>query len=177
MGGWRDHPRSRGEYLQNEQGVGFEDGSSPLSRGILRHVVSHPRARRIIPALAGNTSGVSHDLLSGWDHPRSRGEYRPEPWQRGHGIGSSPLSRGILRASPPRHWPSRIIPALAGNTARAGPARPGVSDHPRSRGEYGTPWACATQLPGSSPLSRGIRTVITPDGDLIGIIPALAGNT
>ena len=72
-----DHPRSRGEYHLGADCHGVSPGSSPLSRGILRSARmmsalggSSPLSRgirdhrsrrgirhRIIPALAGNTSG------------------------------------------------------------------------------------------------------------------------
>ena len=71
-----DHPRSRGEYRPSASVTVSENGSSPLSRGILGVVHRGRRCRRIIPALAGNTypgrcCGHYH-----WDHPRSRGEYQ-----------------------------------------------------------------------------------------------------
>ena len=53
----------------------------------------------------------------------------------------------------------------------------GVTDHPRSRGEY----SCEVGLPdgdgGSSPLSRGIQTEEMFIQRYRRIIPALAGNT
>ena len=56
--GWpsRDHPRSRGEYAALYGRAGAGRGSSPLSRGILLLRRSYSMKRRIIPALAGNTS-------------------------------------------------------------------------------------------------------------------------
>ena len=50
-----DHPRSRGEYIDTAMSSESHDGSSPLSRGILSTGVEEILARRIIPALAGNT--------------------------------------------------------------------------------------------------------------------------
>ena len=91
--------------------------------------------------------------------------------------GSSPLSRGI-------HGPLLcpvhrvgIIPALAGNTLGCSRPVPGREDHPRSRGEYDCPECSHVGARGSSPLSRGILIYCRPPMDLIGIIPALAGNT
>ena len=50
-----DHPRSRGVYLDNEEGeVGFQ-GSSPLARGLRREGALHRARGRIIPARAGFT--------------------------------------------------------------------------------------------------------------------------
>ena len=172
-----DHPRSRGEYLDQLQDGDVVVGSSPLSRGILFTLGSKAEYRGIIPALAGNT----HLFASGWfrvrDHPRSRGEYLAAG-DPGQAIsGSSPLSRGILRPNAVRSPPRWIIPALAGNTRVMRVEQLGGWDHPRSRGEY-SGRRCATPSPhGSSPLSRGIRGPqddVWPDG---GIIPALAGNT
>ena len=53
----RDHPRSRGEYLVPEGLDLGSDGSSPLSRGILRITDVPVNVVRIISALAGNTTG------------------------------------------------------------------------------------------------------------------------
>ena len=130
----------------------------------------------IIPALAGNTRASTYRQHHAPDHPRSRGEYPacllpPTPT-----LGSSPLSRGILRGSVGNTEPPRIIPALAGNTRVRWPKPPNGSDHPRSRGEYRTRGARPELHGGSSPLSRGIRypPAIARCGR--GIIPALAGN-
>ena len=91
--------------------------------------------------------------------------------------GSSPLSRGIQPPADQHHPENRIIPALAGNThAFQLPYLP-TTDHPRSRGEYGTPNEHTEPVDGSSPLSRGIRRAVSPNADGGGIIPALAGNT
>ena len=70
-----------------------------------------------------------------------------------------------------------IIPALAGNTSRGLGKFTGVTDHPRSRGEY-TWFITEDAVPdGSSPLSRGIRSRLPRPLRSRRIIPALAGNT
>ena len=70
-----------------------------------------------------------------------------------------------------------IIPALAGNTSRGLGKFAGVTDHPRSRGEY-TWFITEDAVPdGSSPLSRGIRSRLPRPLRSRRIIPALAGNT
>ena len=71
----RDHPRSRGEYKAVPLTEARAFGSSPLSRGIRGDVDLRRIPVRIIPALAGNTSGVSSVARDPPDHPRSRGEY------------------------------------------------------------------------------------------------------
>ena len=50
-------------------------------------------------------------------------------------------------------------------------------DHPRSRGEYARPRRTPIGSLGSSPLSRGIHSVSSGLLPVLGIIPALAGNT
>ena len=111
-------------------------GSSPLSRGIRAALLCRPEAIGIIPALAENTARRRGWRFRGPDHPRSRGEY-------GFGIpypdskpGSSPLSRGIPELVAVAECAGGIIPALAGNTPSPGFGGIGVTDHPRSRGEY-----------------------------------------
>ena len=132
---------------------------------------------RIIPALAGNTLMRRPPSIVQGDHPRSRGEYRPPRAQSCRRYGSSPLSRGIPSQLFNRHFPSRIIPALAGNTTAATTPQFPRTDHPRSRGEYDQFIILPLTRTGSSPLSRGIRQAWTGPKRPIGIIPALAGNT
>ena len=71
----------------------------------------------------------------------------------------------------------RIIPALAGNTCPTRGHQANSGDHPRSRGEYGTPLVWRQVASGSSPLSRGIPLNFNTYGQEDRIIPALAGNT
>ena len=131
-----DHPRSRGEYFSAEPSTASWVGSSPLSRGIHMPTIALVRGGRIIPALAGNTDEIRLIQLHNGDHPRSRGEYRPWMRRTTGCSGSSPLSRGILQPSLSNPGPSRIIPALAGNTPSDCLSPLLRADHPRSRGEY-----------------------------------------
>ena len=193
----RDHPRSRGEYYSPATRTIHLDGSSPLSRGIQEPAFppelllgSSPLSRgiparthealgrlRIIPALAGNTPIRGIRIVSAWDHPRSRGEYRVFGFWLRALIGSSPLSRGILDPKTMGPETPGIIPALAGNTCRPVDPFTHVRDHPRSRGEYKRFSRFRAQNQGSSPLSRGIRLLAGQGGPRSRIIPALAGNT
>ena len=172
-----DHPRSRGEYAPQKRDEYNEFGSSPLSRGIRPARIGEKLRRGIIPALAGNTSPLSAKQSGGRDHPRSRGEYARERAALGVYEGSSPLSRGILYPHFYADLPSRIIPALAGNTRPWGGRYQHWWDHPRSRGEYRLGEGRTRRGRGSSPLSRGIRDRLASCYFLPRIIPALAGNT
>ena len=155
-----DHPRSRGEYFTSEFRDVLRRGSSPLSRGI-QHPPSGLRNRsRIIPALAGNTDRARQPIGRPPDHPRSRGEYVDGVDAGAGEFGSSPLSRGILCSGAQILSCGRIIPALAGNTARSTDLRAARRDHPRSRGEYCLAGLRISYPAGSSPLSRGIHAVL-----------------
>ena len=112
----QDHPRSRGEY-NGEIGILCPRmGSSPLSRGILTVGSRLLPGHRIIPALAGNTSGRECISPGVGDHPRSRGEYQSLRGRHSGQRGSSPLSREIRQLAAASMITGRIIPALAGNT-------------------------------------------------------------
>ena len=172
-----DHPRSRGEYDQSRRDPEMPQGSSPLSRGILPLDEWHQRHPRIIPALAGNTKPRPSRRSQPADHPRSRGEYSVNTTHANPTAGSSPLSRGILGPVATPDPAGGIIPALAGNTQNRYRRRGRVSDHPRSRGEYGNRIRIGFLQWGSSPLSRGIQFHASVCHGHCGIIPALAGNT
>ena len=172
-----DHPRSRGEYSPLNCERVSSLGSSPLSRGIREGLMRRLLRSRIIPALAGNTLSHGHMVTHIRDHPRSRGEYDHSRLQQRLRRGSSPLSRGIPSAWKNTTRAVRIIPALAGNTLSGARGTIHDKDHPRSRGEYARNGAFFAALPGSSPLSRGIRLKKNPYSRRHGIIPALAGNT
>ena len=172
-----DHPRSRGEYTWQRVTRLETQGSSPLSRGIHEHRHRCVDRVRIIPALAGNTRCVMLLRDGAEDHPRSRGEYTCLFPNGRKVVGSSPLSRGIPPAPPPSGKYSRIIPALAGNTASKTSSPTAARDHPRSRGEYPCRPDESFRASGSSPLSRGIPPQQSRRQHEPGIIPALAGNT
>ena len=134
-----------------------QEGSSPLSRGILTNEIGGVATRGIIPALAGNTTAVRASRIALSDHPRSRGEYLRRASPAPAGRGSSPLSRGIRLLTEECSWTMRIIPALAGNTRSQDQSHGSRKDHPRSRGEYAQSSPVWPPVIGSSPLSRGIR--------------------
>ena len=132
-------------------------GSSPLARG-LRPASADRRYRPgIIPARAGFTHPAHGAGPHHRDHPRSRGVY-------------SPCARSMRRLS----W---IIPARAGFTHARGPHHPLRRDHPRSRGVY---WSVPTRAGvtiGSSPLARGLLSLLHENRFDLRIIPARAGFT
>ena len=153
----RDHPRSRGVYTLTATGLGEQQGSSPLARGLRQMLILFCAGDGIIPARAGFT----YKELSLSDFC----------------VGSSPLARGLLTAIVHPEERPRIIPARAGFTHRLpGPPRRG-QDHPRSRGVYPAGSHCGAWPWGSSPLARGLPQGAS--GVVLGgrIIPARAGFT
>ena len=192
-----DHPRSRGVYATRRQASPSRRGSSPLARGLRDRGVVLLGDDGIIPARAGFTSSSWSTRPRPWDHPRSRGVYRPRTGTGPRGPGSSPLARGLrrrlsllrlaagssplargLRRSGGR-WPARagIIPARAGFTPLPFTRPYTLSDHPRSRGVYLLLTHPHPRSTGSSPLARGLPAVGADAGDLVRIIPARAGFT
>ena len=114
--GRRDHPRSRGVYIEPPPAVRRGPGSSPLARGLQSTKSATVWRQGIIPARAGFTAWFSSLFSLPQDHPRSRGVYAYFLRPVYPHSGSSPLARGL--PTPPsggRHsrW---IIPARAGFT-------------------------------------------------------------
>ena len=74
----RDHPRVRGEHRGVPGAGGAYVGSSPRARGAQVVPVHQELVQGIIPACAGSTRcECRREGLQG-DHPRVRGEHRPE---------------------------------------------------------------------------------------------------
>ena len=173
----RDHPRSRGVYPGRATGAARGPGSSPLARGLRRPGAARRRLPRIIPARAGFTPDREPFPPCAPDHPRSRGVYASRPLWTPTGIGSSPLARGLQGSRGDALAPHRIIPARAGFTHSARPARAHAQDHPRSRGVYSARMETPRSSIGSSPLARGLHALFGGVGEQGGIIPARAGFT
>ena len=74
--------------------------------------------------------------------------------------GSSPLARGLRHWARPRPCAGGIIPARAGFTIGLVKSHWGKQDHPRSRGVYAVGLTLALTACGSSPLARGLHSVL-----------------
>ena len=175
--GATDHPRSRGVYLKRSLQFNANEGSSPLARGLRSATRWRRRFTGIIPARAGFTDDTAPITLVSTDHPRSRGVYVTPRVMAYRCTGSSPLARGLRFVVCGGRERCGIIPARAGFTCLGVHRFPRSWDHPRSRGVYrlrGENWA---QLPGSSPLARGLPGSVHREYPESGIIPARAGFT
>ena len=173
----RDHPRSRGVYLQTKMQTGRDAGSSPLARGLLVGALPLGRPFGIIPARAGFTGRPAFLPRRLWDHPRSRGVYYVYAFESATGIGSSPLARGLLRTIHRSRRVVGIIPARAGFTSHPHRSRTHRRDHPRSRGVYRLKGFMTPTVGGSSPLARGLLLPSLSSTYPYRIIPARAGFT
>ena len=173
----RDHPRSRGVYQTALQSMYWNQGSSPLARGLPGGRAGCRCGRRIIPARAGFTP--VHPCCHGArrDHPRSRGVYEEQLSLRAATRGSSPLARGLPLRPHQGVEGRRIIPARAGFTRTVTTSTGLRGDHPRSRGVYAESQVGDLAVLGSSPLARGLPGEGHGDGVPVGIIPARAGFT
>ena len=114
-------------------------------------------ASRIIPARAGFTSSSGPCSRTRTDHPRSRGVYVDAHARKADLTG--------------------IIPARAGFTGTGSTCPPTGMDHPRSHGVYFDPAPGRHSVPGSSPLARGLRSLLLSSRSGPRIIPARAGFT
>ena len=152
-------------------------GSSPLARGLHVERKSRPVRFRIIPARAGFTLKIWLFSRPRRDHPRSRGVYPVKSDVAGDGPGSSPLARGLPTDPGEGAADTRIIPARAGFTHPYSRSTALLGDHPRSRGVYWSACPLFEEYSGSSPLARGLRVDIDPNGTAARIIPARAGFT
>ena len=115
--------------------------------------------------------------IAGGDHPRSRGVYIAALVAGLVWFGSSPLARGLPGVAPAWYPAAGIIPARAGFTPVPEGLRPGLEDHPRSRGVYAMTIWTAAMMPGSSPLARGLLRDRIENRFDRRIIPARAGFT
>ena len=167
----------RGEHLKRGEIPGAGKGSSPLARGARVDLRLDGRGNGIIPACAGSTCPPTTPTMTGWDHPRLRGEHRAIKPLCDYPKGSSPLARGARGGRFLDVRPEGIIPACAGSTAVAMSRCVASGDHPRLRGEHGAKAANAQMDKGSSPLARGARIRGRERVSHRGIIPACAGST
>ncbi len=152
-------------------------GLSPLARGTHRAAPCATRARRLIPAGAGNTLRKSGLLNPSPVYPRWRGEHLLRFAQCGPDPGLSPLARGTLYRSRATSLNCRFIPAGAGNTdGKWRPVEPGTV-YPRWRGEHMNEANLKSDAGGLSPLARGTLVRIAEDEFDARFIPAGAGNT
>ena len=171
------HPRARGEQQSSLPFFWRGCGSSPRTRGTGRHEPDSGRARRFIPAHAGNRLQSSRRAAGRGVHPRARGEQRQFRMSSALYDGSSPRTRGTGRPHRRSARRCRFIPAHAGNSAGYASRGREPAVHPRARGEQDRPAEASPSWAGSSPRTRGTVARGQNIEDGARFIPAHAGNS
>ena len=172
-----DHPRACGANDGLHAIHAEPVGSSPRMRGKQQRGGDIGRARRIIPAHAGQTESNQHAHDAVTDHPRACGANPGLEGPRAWYYGSSPRMRGKRAETVTVRGVSRIIPAHAGQTQSRQSQRPEHADHPRACGANRNTRIPTASAAGSSPRMRG--KLGDPGGGVAArrIIPAHAGQT
>ena len=134
--------------------------------------------RKILsPRFTGQTFFLYLPQQNGSAHPRLRGaDSGGTPATRVSG-GSSPLTRGGRRFRSFFKSPRGLIPAYAGRTRPYMRPSRYARAHPRLRGADSASFWSLSAFQGSSPLTRGGRTVTHRRVRRWGLIPAYAGRT
>ncbi|RSX58176.1 hypothetical protein D2E24_0536 [Bifidobacterium samirii] len=172
-----DHPRVRREHAAVSSSHIAPLGSSPRAQGTRDGGRDRGRPAGIIPACAGNTTGL---VVAGGrlrDHPRVRREHLGGTLFRSGNMGSSPRAQGTRVGEGVAVEKLGIIPACAGNTCRQVWESSSNRDHPRVRREHLAWPSCGGGVRGSSPRAQGTLPPWGMLGVRAGIIPACAGNT
>ena len=182
--GWLRSPEARriipayaGSTTGPARWVRIGRGSSPHTRGAQRPAHAGHDHVRIIPAYAGSTREGAGGFPSIPDHPRIRGEHQKRTGGQAVRQGSSPHTRGAHVLGAARAAAGRIIPAYAGSTERRRQEMAVLRDHPRIRGEHLAVHMATSKAAGSSPHTRGARSIRASGAERAGIIPAYAGST
>ncbi len=175
--GSADHPRTRGEDVRSRTGRNAPRGPPPHARGRRSGTAPPGSPPRTTPARAGKTARCRTHGAGRPDHPRTRGEDLRHRRTAVAGRGPPPHARG-RQGGTMAHRPSAgTTPARAGKTGRPCPAPLGGSDHPRTRGEDGSPLPSSSRRFGPPPHARGRPdpAVRTAPGQRT--TPARAGKT
>ena len=173
----RDHPRMRGEDVQEFGYEGDWAGSPPHARGRHHHHQAPQGVPGITPACAGKTPPRTPPPSTDGDHPRMRGEDIAELLMASSVAGSPPHARGRLGGGLFTGSHAGITPACAGKTCPGLTGRSNSSDHPRMRGEDETFREMQGIAAGSPPHARGRPHSGQVLSSQRGITPACAGKT
>ena len=172
----RDHPRAGGATRRACSGSWATWGPSPRGRGNLERYSARRRTPGTIPARAGQPRSSRQHVAARRDHPRAGGATSYTltacPMLR----GPSPRGRGnqYLRGAHP--VPLGTIPARAGQPATHYRALAHSGDHPRAGGATAMKPDDGMLAKGPSPRGRGNHQRPRRDGQLLGTIPARAGQ-
>ena len=173
---WRAHPRGRGGACPEASTSSPPYGASPRARGSRDGWQAPTPGVGRIPAGAGepkSRSAVDSVLRA---HPRGRGGACPRRTCRGTRRGASPRARGSRRGVVSVRKGHGRIPAGAGEPPRYQTTRYAYRAHPRGRGGAGVKGGVMEDPRGASPRARGSPNSLTVAPNVLGRIPAGAGE-
>ena len=173
---WWDHPRLRGEKIDERLYKVGGSGSPPLARGKDLRAQKSRRGGGITPACAGKSYSAYFWSGRRRDHPRLRGEKRKEGRRCTMVEGSPPLARGKVKMCRTFSESTGITPACAGKSALFLVSVIVHQDHPRLRGEKFKTKKYLSPLRGSPPLARGKAFRKSKRKAEFRITPACAGK-
>jgi len=171
------HPRPCGEQGFKVSSAVINGGSSPPVRGTVDTAGGKHRFYRFIPARAGNRRIALIAIKPTTVHPRPCGEQCWVPGSQWPGCGSSPPVRGTDFFHCFWAFPTRFIPARAGNSAFRMQQHSAGAVHPRPCGEQPYSASPTSSHGGSSPPVRGTVGHVHVHGAVQRFIPARAGNS
>ncbi len=170
------YPRACGGTCDHLSHLTPDPGLSPRVRGNLSRVQLHQGNAGSIPARAGEpTTAKAQGCISGV-YPRACGGTDSQRRDDATNGGLSPRVRGNRRHQPRHHGRRGSIPARAGEPTRAGRRRPAPAVYPRACGGTTDLSASSGAEQGLSPRVRGNPCLPTGFLQILGSIPARAGE-
>ncbi len=176
-GSGAEHPRGCGADLHPDRRAGDARGASPRVRGRPSGRPRRARPGGSIPAGAGPTPAGPTPQRERAEHPRGCGADRTVSSAARRARGASPRVRGRQAQHPGRGAEAGSIPAGAGPTGSAVPARPPTPEHPRGCGADRPQELARAERAGASPRVRGRRLGAPRQLLVLRSIPAGAGPT
>ena len=170
------YPRVRGGTSLVSHPAAIWWGLSPRARGNLGPPVHFVSVEGSIPACAGEPGKLSTRPLPPRVYPRVRGGTDNAKNVSLYILGLSPRARGNLEANPPIAALVGSIPACAGEPCPSWRGYPPSGVYPRVRGGTALTFCHQRKLVGLSPRARGNLRISEEVYDLIGSIPACAGE-
>ena len=170
------YPRPRGGTIMRETDIAAANGLSPPTRGNRAGARTNADKLRSIPAHAGEPMAGRGAGQAGGVYPRPRGGTIGGDGTLADVPGLSPPTRGNRRRVPRKAPPVGSIPAHAGEPGADSRGRRGGLVYPRPRGGTSVDAVGRRARGGLSPPTRGNHRRVPAPAELLGSIPAHAGE-
>ncbi len=177
---WRTaaaHLRSRGEHRMGPVPCSLISGSPPLARRALQVLRRAVDGLRLTSARAESTRPEACRRRTEAAHLRSRGEHLLLRLVISTSAGSPPLARRARVGRLTSVTAGRLTSARAESTCRTPGGSGRRAAHLRSRGEHGALTPVASVMPGSPPLARRARDVLSDVFQVVRLTSARAEST